>query len=94
LGDLLPYLTERGVGIFNSAPLAMRLLSAEGPPDWHPTPHEVRAKCVEAARYRRERDSDLAKLALQFSVANPNIHANVVGTASPQRISNNIRPCF
>jgi L-galactose dehydrogenase len=31
LADFLPYLQERGVAVFNSAPLAMRLLSDEGP---------------------------------------------------------------
>ena len=32
LADQLPYFKSKGVGIFNSAPLAMRLLSQEGPP--------------------------------------------------------------
>ncbi|MDQ3813882.1 MAG: aldo/keto reductase [Armatimonadota bacterium] len=91
LADLLPYFKEKGVAIFNSAPLAMRLLSDQGPPDWHPAPAEVKAKCAEAARYCRERGGDMGKLALQFSVANPDIHTNIVGTASPQRILQNIR---
>lgn len=91
LAGLLPYLQERGVGIFNSAPLAMRLLSDEGPPQWHPAPAKLKARCAEAARFCRQHDSNIGKLALQFSVANPNIHTNVVGTASPQRILQNIR---
>ena len=91
LAGLLPYFQARGVGIFNSAPLAMRLLSDKGPPDWHPAPDEVKAKCAEAARYCREHGSDIGKLALQFSVANPDIHTNIVGTANPQRILQNIR---
>ena len=88
---LLPYAREKGVAVFNSAPLAMRLLSAEGPPDWHPSPEEVRARCAEAARYCREHGGDLGKLALQFSVANPEIPTHIVGTASPRRILQNIR---
>lgn len=91
LADWLPYLQTHGVGIFNSAPLAMRLLSNAGAPDWHPAPPEVRARCADAARYCRERGSDIGKLALQFSVANPAIHTNIVGTANPQRILQNIR---
>ena len=87
----LPYLQARGVAIFNSAPLAMRLLSAEGPPDWHPAPEEVRARCAEAARYCQEHGGDLGKLALQFSVANPDIPTHIVGTANPKRILQNIR---
>jgi L-galactose dehydrogenase len=39
--DLLPYFKERGVAIFNSAPLAMRLLSDQGSPVWHPAPDVV-----------------------------------------------------
>jgi L-galactose dehydrogenase len=91
LADLLPYLKEKGVAVFNSAPLAMRLLSDEGPPEWHPAPAGVRAKCAEAAKLCRDRGGSLGKLALQFSVANPDIPTNIVGTASPNRILQNIR---
>jgi L-galactose dehydrogenase len=91
LANQLPYLNEKGVGIFNSAPLAMRLLSDKGPPDWHPASDEVKVKCAEAAEYCRARGSDIGKLALQFSVANPAIHTNIVGTANPDRILQNIR---
>ncbi|HEX4086028.1 MAG TPA: aldo/keto reductase [Chthoniobacteraceae bacterium] len=91
LADELPYLRERGVAIFNSAPLAMRLLSDDGPPQWHPAPEQVRAKCAEAAAFCRERNGSLSKLALQYSAANPHIPTNIVGTASPKRILQNIR---
>lgn len=90
LADLLPYLREKNVGIFNSAPLAMRLLSNEGPPAWHPAPALLREKCAEAAALCRARGSDIGKLALQFSMANPEIHTHVVGTASPARVLQNI----
>ena len=91
LADLLPYTQEKGVAVFNSAPLAMRLLSSDGPPDWHPAPEAVRQKCAEAARLCRERGADFGKLALQFSVANEAIPTHIVGTASPKRILQNIR---
>jgi L-galactose dehydrogenase len=91
LADELEYFQKKGVGIFNSAPLSMRLLSDKGPPDWHPAAAEVKAKCAEAARYCRARGSDIGKLALQYSVANPQIHTNIVGTASSKRILENIK---
>jgi len=89
--ELLPYLQGKKVAIFNAAPLAMRLLSNEGPPDWHPAPEILKAKCDEAARFCREHGSDIGTLALQFSTANPEIPTCIVGTASPSRILNYIR---
>jgi L-galactose dehydrogenase len=86
----IPDLQAHGLGIFNSAPLAMRLLTNEGPPAWHPAPTAVRKKCAEAAEYCRLRGSDLGKLALQFSVGEPSIHTTVIGTANPEHIAKNI----
>jgi L-galactose dehydrogenase len=94
LGDLMPELKAKGVAIFNSAPLAMRLLSDEGPPDWHPASETLRARCAEAAKYCRDHGTNIGRLALQFSVANPEIPTNIVGTANPRRIAENIREIF
>lgn len=91
LEDLFPDLASRNIGVISSAPLAMRLLTDAGPPDWHPAPPELRRQCAEAARLCRERGADLARLALQFAVARPEIHTVLVGTASPTRIEDNVR---
>jgi L-galactose dehydrogenase len=91
LADELPYLQEKGVAIFNAAPVAMRLLSHDGPPDWHPAPAAVRERCAEAARFCAGRGADLSRLALQFAVARPDIPTTIVGTASAQRVLDNIR---
>jgi L-galactose dehydrogenase len=90
LGDLLPYLKAKNVGIFNSAPLAMRLLSNEGPPDWHPAPAALKAACAAAAALCKAAGTDLGKLALQYAMANPDIHTHIVGTASPDRVLANL----
>lgn len=90
LMDLIPYLQDRGVGIINASPLAMRLLSDRGAPDWHPAPPELVAKANEAAALCRARGTDIAKLAVQFSCAHPDIPTTVVGTASPDNIARNV----
>lgn len=91
LADLLPLFAERGIAVFNSAPLAMRLLSNSGPPDWHPAPPALLEPCAKAAQWCREHGSSLSKLALQFAVACGEIPTHIVGTARPDRVIENIR---
>ncbi len=89
--EWLPYFKSKGVAVFNSAPLAMRLLSDEGPAAWHPAPAELKAKCAEAAQFCKARGQNLSKLALQFALANEDIPTHIIGTASSRRIIQNIR---
>ena len=91
LEDYLPDLQARGVAVFNSAPLGMRLLTREGPAAWHPAPPALKAKGAEAAQFCHDRGADLGRLALQFAVANAAIPTHIVGTASPGRMLQNIR---
>jgi len=89
LSDLLPYLKVKEIGVISSAPIAMRLLSDGALPDWHPAPQNVRDGCAKAVAFCKERSEDISKLAVQFSVANPDVHAVFVGTANPDRIRKN-----
>ncbi|TWT83593.1 D-threo-aldose 1-dehydrogenase [Planctomycetes bacterium CA13] len=89
--DLLPPLQERRIAIFNAAPFAMRLLNAGTLPDWHPAPQQLRIKCAEAAQYCAEKGSDLAKIALQYSVSHTEIPTTIVGTANPDRVISYVR---
>ncbi len=91
LDTLVPLLKEKQVGIINASPLSMGLLSDRGAPDWHPASAEVRAACARAAAFCRARGTDLSKLALQFSVAHPDLATTLVSTASPQNIAKNVR---
>lgn len=40
--DLLPYLKSKGVGVISASPLAMGLLTEQGPPEWHPASPELK----------------------------------------------------
>ena len=89
--DLVPYLKERGVGIINASPLSMGLLSNRGAPDWHPAPEVIKETCAQAAAFCREQGVDIAQLAIQFSVSNPDLPTTLVGTANPKNIEKNVR---
>ncbi|QDU37579.1 D-threo-aldose 1-dehydrogenase [Maioricimonas rarisocia] len=85
-GDLVPYLKEKNVGIINAAPFSARLLTGAPLPEWHKATPEVREVCARAAERCKEAGSDLAKLALQFSVANEEMTTCVTGSANPNRV--------
>jgi len=87
LGDLVPYLKPKGVGIMNAAPFSARLLTDAPLPPWHKATPQVRDVARRAAEHCHKRGSDIAKLALQFSIRHPDLATCVTGSASPQRIA-------
>ncbi len=84
--DLVPYLQQREVGIINAAPFSARLLSNSPLPAWHKGTPEVREVARRAAEHCARNGSDIAKLALQFSVAHPDMTTCVTGSANPERV--------
>jgi L-galactose dehydrogenase len=85
-GDLIPYLKSKGVGIMNAGPFAARLLTNAPLPKWHKEPENVKAACRQAAEHCEKRGVDIAKLALQFSVENPDITTTIAGSANPENV--------
>jgi L-galactose dehydrogenase len=86
LADLVPELKEKGVGIMNAAPFSARLLTNAPLPSWHKATPEVRAVCRRAAEHCTARGVDIAQLALQFSIANPDMTTCITGSANPDRV--------
>jgi L-galactose dehydrogenase len=85
-GDLVPYLKEKGAGIMNAAPFSARLLTNAPLPAWHRATPEVRAVCRNAAEHCAARGVDIAQLALQYSIANPEMTTCITGSANPERV--------
>ena len=78
---------EQNVGLINAAPFSARLLTNLELPVWHKATDEVREIAQRAAAHVRDRGSDIAKLALQYSVANPLFTSCVTGSANPDRVN-------
>lgn len=85
--ELLPICKEKGVGIINAAPFSARLLSDAELPPWHKATPQVREVAKQAAEHCKKRGSDIAKIALQYSVAHPGFSSCVTGSASPGRVN-------
>jgi aryl-alcohol dehydrogenase-like predicted oxidoreductase len=84
--ELVPYLKEKGVGVMSAGPFSARLLTNAPIPEWLKEPPEVKAAARRAAEHCAGKGVDIAKLALQFSVANPDITTMVAGSANPENI--------
>lgn len=84
--DLTPYLKSKNVGIMNAAPFSARLLTNAPLPPWHRATPLVREIAQTAAKLCAERGSDIAKLALQFSIRHPDMTTCITGSANPDRV--------
>jgi aryl-alcohol dehydrogenase-like predicted oxidoreductase len=71
----------------NAAPFSARLLSNAPLPAWHKATPLVRETAKKAAEHAAKRGSDIAKLAVQFSVRHPDITTCIAGSASPERVA-------
>jgi len=91
LMDLVPMLQRRRIGVINASPLGQGLLTQQGTPSWHPAPAETKAVCARAAAFCRSEGFDIAQLAIQFSVAQPEIATTLVSTGNPDNITKNVR---
>lgn len=84
--ETLPLLKARGIGAMNAGPFSARLLTQAPLPAWLKEPESVKNAAREAARLCAARGVDIAQLALQFSVAHPDIATTVAGSANPANI--------
>lgn len=84
--ETVPYLKEKGVGAMNAGPFSARLLTNAPLPAWLKEPEDVKAAARQAAALCESRGVDIAKLALQFSIANPDMATTIAGSANPDNI--------
>lgn len=84
--ETIPYLKAKGIGVMNAGPFSARLLTNAPLPSWLKEPENVKAAARQAAAYCAKQGVDIAKLALQFSCANPDITTTIAGSANPENI--------
>src|SRR5437867_8854411 len=71
--ETIPYLKGKGIGIMNAGPFSARLLTTAPLPQWLKEPEPVKAAARRAAAQCAQRGVEIAQLALQFSISNPDI---------------------
>jgi len=85
--ELVPICKEKGVGLMNAAPFSARLLTNAPLPAWHKATPKVREIAEKAAKHCESKGVDIAQLAMQYSLANPDFTTCVTGSANPNRVS-------
>ncbi len=84
--EVIPLLKTKGVGVMSAGPFSARLLTNAPLPAWLKEPENVKAAARAAAAHCTKKGVDIAKLALQFSLANPDIATTIAGSANPDNV--------
>jgi len=78
-------------GVISASPLAMGLLTREGPPDWHPAPNVIKQACRMASATADEIGVDIADVAIEYAIRNPKITTTLIGFKSEDEVDKAIR---
>lgn len=68
LTSILPQLEKHNVGVINASCLSMGLLTASGPPEWHPAPEPLKMAAAKAATIASGQGQDISELAMMWAV--------------------------
>lgn len=85
--ELVPICKAKGIGIMNAAPFGARLLTSAPLPPWHKASPIVRETAKKAVDHCAKHGVDIAQLALQFALENPEFTTCVSGSANPARVA-------
>lgn len=91
LTELLPVAEARGVGVINASPLAMGLLTNQGPQPWFPGQPEIVQACKKAAELCRSRGEDISFLGMQFAYSQRRISCTLTGAARKSELEVNLK---
>lgn len=87
MDDLLtPFVKQHGIGLINASPLHMGILTANGPPPWHPAPADVK----EAGRRVAQLCKQPADIALQFCFEHPYVSTTLAGMTTVEQVRQNV----
>ena len=91
LTELISCFEAKGIGIINASPFSMGLLTNRGSPDWHPADEETRNFCAQAAEFCARQGTDIAKIALQYSLSLTGIQTTLFSTAKEENMARILR---
>jgi aryl-alcohol dehydrogenase-like predicted oxidoreductase len=91
---LLDELRASGAGVVAASPVSMGLLTAQGPPAWHPASAAVKLACRRAAEYCAQAGYDYSRLAVDFALREERIPTTLVSTTSLDILRRNLDTAY
>jgi L-galactose dehydrogenase len=89
--ELAPVLEQRRIGLFNSSPLCMGVLTESGAPSWHPAPELVKQAGKRIVEICKARAISITAAALRFCLDHPYVSATFVGMSTPAQVDENLK---
>jgi L-galactose dehydrogenase len=91
MDDLLtPFVQRHGIGLINASPLHMGLLTAGGPPSWHPATAEVKEMGRRLVQFCWQLGIRASDLALQFCLQHPDVATTLAGMSTVEHVRQNV----
>jgi L-galactose dehydrogenase len=87
---LTPFARQHDIGLINASPLAMGLLSEQGPPPWHPAPIAVKEAARTFVRNCQERGIVASDVGLQFCLQHPYVATTLSGMSTVEQVRQNV----
>jgi L-galactose dehydrogenase len=88
--DLLPFTTEKRIGLINASPLHMGALTEKGAPTWHPASAQVKADAALIVARCKARGVSPSSVAIHFACSQPGIASTLVGMATRSQVEANL----
>ncbi|CAL7948245.1 unnamed protein product [Xylocopa violacea] len=88
--EYIPFFKKHNVGIINASAPCMGLLTNKGPPAWHPGSESTKKICADAAACCKDHDTELAKLALWYTLQCEDICTFLVGMQNLKELAMNL----
>ena len=86
----IDYFKSKNIEIINSSPLAMGLLTEQGPPSWHPASNLMLNTVSKLKDYCFNNKENISDLSMRYSLSNPYILTTITGGKNINEIQKNI----
>lgn len=88
---LTPLCRDKQIGLINASPLHMRVLTAQGAPDWHPAPEPVKDAGRRVVEHCAAAGVNPSDVALRFCLDHPYASSTLVGMSKLRHVEDNLR---